>query len=70
MKNAHIHRFRDKAAISLPGKGGTVYLTEKEARAIAKALNACARNIKEQPLFSLSSFGASTVPLSDPIRDN
>ncbi|HFH4279289.1 TPA: hypothetical protein ACGJ4S_000993 [Pseudomonas aeruginosa] len=46
MKNAQIHRFGDRVAVSLPGKGETVYLSEKEARALARVLVDCARKPK------------------------
>lgn len=65
MKGAYIHRFRDKVAISLPGKGATVYLTPKEARQIAKALNACARDVKNLS-FSASEFTSTSVDVSAP----
>lgn len=41
---AQVHRFRDKVAIHV-GNGSTVYLTQKEARALANALQACQRDI-------------------------
>ena len=55
MKTAQIHRYGDKVAIYI-GTGQTVYLTPKEAKAIAKVLNAGARNIREEPKFSQSNF--------------
>ena len=55
MKTAQIHRYGDKVAIYI-GTGQTVYLTPEEAKAIAKVLNACARNVKEEPKFSHSNF--------------
>ena len=65
MKSAYIHRFRDKVAISLPDKGPTVYLTPKEARQIAKALNTCARDVKNLS-FSASEFTSTSVDVSAP----
>lgn len=65
MNGAYIHRFRDKVAISLPGKGPTVYLTPKEARQIAKALNACARDVKALS-FTASEFSSTSVDISAP----
>ena len=55
-KNVQVHRFGGRVAVSLPGKGETVYLTPKEAQRLAKALNAGARNIAQQPRFSESDF--------------
>lgn len=42
---AQIHRFHDTAALYVGGNA-TVYLTPKEARDIARALQACARDIE------------------------
>lgn len=44
-KHAQVHRFGDCVAMYL-SNGETVYMTPKDARAIAKSLNACARDIK------------------------
>jgi hypothetical protein len=55
-KNVHVHRFGDRVAVSLPGKGETVYLTVKEARKLARALNGGARDIDKEPRFSQSGF--------------
>ncbi|HEJ3175094.1 TPA: hypothetical protein SL339_000788 [Pseudomonas aeruginosa] len=68
MKNAQIHRFGDRVAVSLPGKGETVYLSEKEARELARVLVDCARNIKGQPKFSESDFVTASVDIADPFR--
>lgn len=65
LKSAHVHRFGDKAAVSLPGKGETVYLTPKEARALARALQACARDIGAAR-FTASNFATVTVGISAP----
>lgn len=54
MKNAQIHRFHNKVA-GYVGTGETVYLTPKEARKIAKALNACARSCDKES-FQESNF--------------
>ena len=62
--NAHLHRFGDKVALSLPGGGETLYLTPKEARAIAKALNAGARDVAAVK-FTESSFGSTEVKLTN-----
>lgn len=64
MKNAQIHRFGDKVAISLPGKGETIYLTPDDARAVADAMRACASNIEAQPKFSESTFATNHIVLS------
>lgn len=48
-----VHRFRDKAGAYL-GDGATCYLTAKEARRMAKALNAVARSIEREE-FSASA---------------
>lgn len=68
MKGAQIHRFGPRVAISLPGKGETIYLTEKEARAIARALNACARDVKAEPRASQSAFETVSIDISDPFK--
>jgi len=62
--NAHLHRFGDHVALSLPGKGETLYFTAKEARAIAKALNAGARDIAAVK-FQDSNFGSPEIQLSN-----
>lgn len=64
MKNAHLHRFGDLIALSLPGKGETLYFTRKEARAIAKALNAGARDVCACK-FTDSTFGSPEIELSN-----
>lgn len=61
MKNASVHRFHDKAAVSLPGKGETVYLTAAAARMMGRALLDCAASIAAEP-FTLSRFGTVTIP--------
>lgn len=45
-KLAQIHRFGDCIAMFL-STGETVYMTPKDARTIAKNLNACARDVKQ-----------------------
>lgn len=64
LKNAQIHRFRDSVAVSLPGKGETQYLSEAEARAIAKALYAVARSIRSES-FVNSTNTTHVVKLSE-----
>lgn len=44
-----VHRFRDRVGLALEGKGETRYLTPKEARKAARALNAAARSIEREP---------------------
>jgi hypothetical protein len=63
LKNAHVHRFGDNVAISLPGEGETVYITAAEATKLAKVLNACARDIKACK-FSASPFVSTEINLS------
>lgn len=64
MKHANLHRFGDYVALSLPGNGETAYFTAKEARAIAKALNAGARDIAARK-FTDSNFGSPVVELTN-----
>lgn len=61
MAQAQIHRFREKVAIYL-ANGSTVYLSPKEAKEIAKALNACTRDIKANS-FANSQFHTTHVTL-------
>ena len=65
LKNGSLHRFGDKVAISLPGKGETLYLSADEAKLLAQGLSQCADNIAEQPKFSQSNFGTFEVPLAN-----
>ena len=53
-----IHRFREKVAIYL-ASGETVYLTPAVAGEVAKALNACKRDISKCK-FSESTFKTQT----------
>ena len=59
---SQVHRFREAVALHI-GTGPTGYFTAKEARQIARALNACARSI-EREKFTDSTF--STVQLPKP----
>lgn len=68
--SAFVYRFVDRVAISLPGTGETIYLTAAEARKLARALNAGARSVKEEPQFSTSTFGTVEVDVSDPFRQS
>lgn len=63
--NAQVHRMGDRVAVSLPGKGQTVYLTRKDARTLARAINGCARNIASQPSFTLSTFETVEIALDN-----
>ena len=38
MKNASVHRFHDKAAVSLPGDGETVYMTASAGNTSARTI--------------------------------
>jgi hypothetical protein len=69
LKDAHVHRFGDLTAISLPGKGATVYLTVTEAQQLARALNRCARDVKTEPRFSVSRFASVSIPVANPFRE-
>lgn len=62
MKNAQVHRFHDAAAISLPGKGETVYLSAKEARKLARALYVVARSIESVSFVNSTGCDAS-IPI-------
>lgn len=58
LRRAQIHRFRDRVALYLrndEGDGNTVYLSAADARRIARALNAGARDVKATP-FAKSEF--------------
>lgn len=62
-KTVSVHRFHASAAVALPGKGETCYMTEREARELARALIECARDIKARR-FTESRFRGRTVALS------
>lgn len=64
LKDASIHRLHDYVVISLPGKGETLYLTAKEAKGIAKALNKAAKSVTSEG-FIESTVGTITVALSN-----
>lgn len=59
-----VHRFHDYTAVHLPGMEETCYLSAKEARALARALNACARSIKNEG-FIESTFPTTEIPLEN-----
>ncbi len=69
MKGAQIHRFGDRVAVSMPGKGQTVYLSAAEANKLAKALNGCAKSVKTEPKFSESTFATVAFDIADPFRE-
>lgn len=68
MANWQTHRFGDMAAVSA-GQGETIYLTEKEARRMAKALTAVAKSIKAQRFVDSPSLTVSGAAVS-PGREN
>lgn len=63
MNKVQIYRFYDRVAINI--YGATIYLQPCDARAIAKAFNACARDIKDEPIFGQSSFDTVHIVLED-----
>lgn len=64
MKTAQVHRFRNKVAVSLPGKGETVYMTAFDALQLSAALDDVAWDIRHHT-FTDSKLAARTIPLSD-----
>lgn len=56
--NANVHRFGDQVAVYLQGE--TVYLTPKQARAIARKMTECARDIGRTG-FTESSFRSWSI---------
>lgn len=64
MKTASVHRFQDLVALSLPGKGETVYLLPQDARFIASALKDCAADIGKRG-FAASQFGGANCGLEN-----
>ena len=63
IKYTQIHRFGDTVAMYL-GEGETVYLTPKQAKEIAKALNACAKDCKDKTYLS-GTFSTKEFTLED-----
>ena len=51
---ARVHRFRDTVAVRVGG-GTTMYLTAKQAKILAAALNNCAKSVRME-LFVDSRF--------------
>ena len=60
---AQIHRFRDAVALHI-GEGETVYLRPREARRIARYLNAAAKDVQARP-FGESEFKTQSFDLED-----
>ena len=52
---AQVHRFRDRVAV-YAGKGETVYLSPKNARKMARALNAAARSCDKESFADSASL--------------
>jgi len=44
-----VHRFGNSVATHLPGMAQTIYMSAKEARKLARALNAAARSVDHEP---------------------
>lgn len=63
MKHAQVHRFGDCIAMFL-SEGETVYMTPQDARKIAKALNACSRDVKAYK-FGDGQFKTQEFALAD-----
>jgi hypothetical protein len=59
MTTAQVHRFRDKVAVYV-GNGETVYMTAKEARALARAIGKVAKSVETQT-FAQSDCGMSYI---------
>lgn len=57
-----VHRFRDHVATYV-GTGETVYLTPKQARAFARALNAACRDVDTTP-FVESGIVPTTIEIN------
>ncbi len=62
-KTAQVHRFRERVAISV-GLGETVYLTYREARLLAKGLNATAKSVESES-FAKSELKPFTINIQD-----
>ena len=57
---AQVHRFREKVAVYVGG-GETIYMSAKNARKLARALNAAARSC-ERETFAESTCGTVNIP--------
>lgn len=64
MKNAHVHRFGEDVAVSLPGNGETAYMHANEARRLGRALIAAARDV-DSCRFVDSQFRGEDVALTN-----
>jgi hypothetical protein len=62
MKGMQIHRFREAVAVNVPGQCETAYLTVADARALARAINAAARDIAARK-FAESAFTTFNRPV-------
>lgn len=60
---ANVHRFGDRVAVSV-GNGSTTYLSAKQARKLAKALNGCARSVSTEKYVD-SHFGVVEIKWED-----
>lgn len=70
MATWQIHRFRDCVAVH-SGKGETCYFTAKEARAMARAINAAARSVQRETFGTspgLTKSGECYAPDSERTR--
>lgn len=63
MNSAQVHRFGDSVAAYI-GTGPTVYMTAREARAMARALVKAARSVEREG-FAQSSGTTTQLALSD-----
>lgn len=63
MKTAQVHRFRDHVAIYV-GNGETVYMSEANARKLARAIYTCARSVRNET-FVNSTCGTTEIQLKD-----
>lgn len=61
--HAQVHRFRDRVAI-YTGTGATVYLTPKDARRLARAINTCARSC-DREAFTESTCGTHSFTFEE-----
>ena len=55
-----VHRFGDAAALAICDHAGTLYITEKEARRLSRALLECARDMRARR-FVESQFKTTTI---------
>lgn len=62
--SAHVHRFRDRAALAILRHDGTVYLSETDARALAAALIQIADSIASERFADSPPLSASVPALA------